>query len=190
MNNKISMHVEKKILLYINNIEEREPIFVDNFYTYEINRNVIIEILTRLVDNLILRKYSSNIYYKPKNTLFGELGINKEKLVKRLYIQNNNEIFGYITGPSIWNYFRLTTQIPNKKWIVSNNVKANYEDDDLRVKLIVPKILIDTENYKLLQILDVIEDKNNICIQDLNDNNYYKFLESIAKSDKKTINKL
>ncbi|CDM68429.1 hypothetical protein CM240_1265 [Clostridium bornimense] len=52
------------------------------------------------------------------------------------------------------------------------------------------KLLFKNENYKILQILDVIEHKNNFFIQDLNYNKYNEFLGNIAKSDKKTINNL
>ncbi len=190
MNDNIIMDIEKRVLTYINNVVERDPIFFSDLYKDDTNINVIETIINKLKEDSVLSEYSSNIYYKPMNTPFGELGINKEKLIKRLYLKQNDEIIGYVTGPTLWNYYRLTTQISNKRWIVSNKVKVNYEDNDLRVKLIVPKIIINNENYKVLQILDVIEDKNNLYIQDLNYNKYYEFLENIAQSDTKTIDNL
>lgn len=190
MKNNISVDIENIVLSHVNNVEETSPIFLNDFCGYDINIKEIKEILTKLIKNSVLKEYSLNIYYKPMYTEFGQLGINKKNLIKRLYLKHNDEVIGYVTGPPIWNYYRLTTQISNKRWIVSNNVKVNYEDNDLRVKLIVPKIMINNENYKALQILDVIEDKNRLYIQDLNYNTYNEFLDNIAKSDKKMINNL
>lgn len=190
MNYSRSIDSENRVLLYIDTVKERDPIFISDLYKDITNRNAVETIIKKLKKDSILREYSLNIYYKPMNTPFGELGINKEKLIKRLYLKNNDEITGYVTGPTIWNYYRLTTQIPNKRWIVSNYAKENYEENDLRIKLIVPKIKITNENYRILQILDVIEDKNRMYIQDLNWNNYNSFLQIVSKVDNDELNKL
>ncbi len=190
MNDDISIDIEKRVLSYINNVAEGDPIFLSDFYEYDTNLNILKTIIKKLKNKSLLKEYRSNIYYRPMNTVFGQLSINKEKLINRLYLQENDKIIGYVTGPSLWNYYRLTTQISNRRWIASNKVKVYYEDNELRIKLIVPKIIIDNENYKTLQMLDVIEHKNNLYIQDLNYNKYIEFLDNIAKCDKKTINNL
>lgn len=176
------MNIEKIVLEYINSIKKREPIFISDFTKFDRDAKLIKEILTKLQNDFVIKKYNENIYYRTEKTQFGELGIDKEKLIRRLYLQDSNEIFGYITGPKVWNYYGLTTQISNRRWIATNMVKQEYENNDLRVRLIVPRIIINNENYKVLQILDVIEDKNRLYIQDLNYKKYCDFLVSIAKN--------
>lgn len=40
--------------------------------------------------------------------MFGELGIYTNKLIEKQYIKDENEkIKGYITGPVIWNEWRI-----------------------------------------------------------------------------------
>lgn len=190
MNDNIILDIENRVLSYIDTVEERDPIFFSDLYKDDMNINVIEPIIQKLKEDSVLSEYSSNIYYKPMNTPFGELGINKEKLITRLYLKNNDKIIGYATGPTVWNHFRLTTQIPNKRWIATNNANGNHENSDLRIKLIVPKTTVINDNYRILQILDVIEDKNKMYIQDLSCDNYNSFLQMVSKADKDIIEKL
>ena len=107
--------------------------------------------------------------------MFGELGIDINKLIEKQYIKDANEnIKGYITGPVIWNEWKITTKVPNRKWITTNSANRNTELQDIRVKLIKPKSKIDNDNYKILQILDVINNTDDI--QDINWNNYIDVL--------------
>lgn len=58
--------------------------------TYEKARAVAVDTVTEIVDRKILidlRVYQSNIYYRTAETPFGEIGINKGKLIADKYLQ-------------------------------------------------------------------------------------------------------
>ena len=83
-NNNIS---KEKVLEYIDNCDNNEPIFMDDIKRYviinmdkdtdikQINNNINVIIYRLLKDNKLKTKYRG-IYYKPTKTLFGETTIN------------------------------------------------------------------------------------------------------------------
>lgn len=169
------MDVATLVKKHIDNCKEREPIFVKDIVVTDENKNARNIAFHKLERNNIIKPYKKGIYYKPQVTMFGELGIDTNKLIEKQYIKDANEnIKGYITGPVIWNEWKITTQVPNRKWITTNSANRNTELQDIRVKLIKPKTKIDNDNYKILQILDVINDIDDI--QDINWNNYIDVL--------------
>lgn len=65
---------------------------------------------------------------------------------------------GYETGLSVMNQMGLTTQMPNKRVIVTNAVKECIrEDKKLDIKIKPPKTPVTAENKYYLQTLDVLE---------------------------------
>lgn len=169
------MDVATLVKKHIDNCKEREPIFVKDIVVTDENKNARNIAFHKLERNNIIKPYKKGIYYKPQLTMFGELGIDTNKLIEKQYIKDENEnIKGYITGPVIWNEWKITTQVPNRKWITTNSANRNTELQDIRVKLIKPKTKIDNDNYKILQILDVIDNCDDI--QDINWNNYIDVL--------------
>lgn len=173
------MNIALLVRDYVKKHELREPIFVKDLKVANKNaRNVAFYRLKKLGK---IKSYKKGIYYKPEITPFGELGIDKNKLIGDLYLKRKNEIIGYVTGPILWNMWGITTQVSNKKWIVTNVVNRNIELTDLNVKLLKSKYKVTKENYKLMQVLDLIEQKD--LIQDIN----FKFYEEMLKSKINTL---
>ena len=56
-----------------------------------------------------LRCYQKGIYYRTVDTPFGEMGINKEKLIAEKYLLPDK---GYETGLCLLHHMGLTTQMP------------------------------------------------------------------------------
>lgn len=169
-----NMDIAKMVRRYVDNCKEREPIFVKKVKVpteCENERDLNFDRLER--ENKI-RKYKKGIYYKPKVTVFGELGIDTEQLILKLYIKEDSNINGYITGPAIWNKWGITTQVPNRIWVATNLIDKTTEKKNLKVRLIKPKTEVNNYNYKLLQFLDVIDQAYKI--QDINWDNYIDIL--------------
>ena len=169
------MDIATLVKRHIDNYKEREPILVRDIVVLDKDKNARNIAFHKLERDNIIKAYKKGIYYKPQVTMFGELGIDTNKLIEKQYIKDADEnIKGYITGPVIWNEWKISTQVPNRKWITTNSVNRNTEIQDIRVKLIKPKISVNNENYKILQILDVIDKTEEI--QDINWNNYIDIL--------------
>jgi len=159
---------------YVDKCEEREPIIIKDIKVlkeYENARNVA---FNRLYKEKVIKIFEKGIYYKPKKTLFGELGIDKNQLINKRYLNQGNHVMGYLTGPVLWNTWNITTQVPNRTWIATNAAKRNIDKDELKVKLLKPKVAINNKNYELLQFLDVVDQIDQI--QDIDLNNYVAIL--------------
>lgn len=117
-------------------------------------------------ENLIpeLRFYKKGIWYKTKNTPFGEAEIKTQIIVKRKYMENGN---GYITGYEALNRYGFSTQIPKDVIIATNKAKYfQQKDEELGVTIKPPKTRITQGNKYYLVVLDMLEIIDKAIITD------------------------
>lgn len=184
------MNCNEIVLEYINSYKEDEPIFIEEVKKYikdKYNKNTknifenINVILNRLCKKGIIRNFYKGIYFKPVKNIFGEMPLDKNKVIIKKYLKDENEdIKGYITGAKLFNKLGLTTQVPNITNIVTNECKNynEYKNEKLGVIIRQPKIRIDNENYKYLQLFDIINNKEQINIEVENyDEILYNFIK-------------
>ena len=125
-----------------------------------------------------LRCYKKGVYYRTAETPFGEMGIDKEKLIADKYILPD---IGYESGLSLLYKAGLTSSIPNERLIVSNVVKRCMKyDAELDVTVRPPKITIDGDNRFYLQFLDTIEFLDKAAVDA--DDPYATLLKIIAQN--------
>jgi hypothetical protein len=174
------MNTTEIVRRYINKCVERQPILLEDIKIppkYANARNVAVH---RFEKEGKIRFYKNGIYYKPKVTIFGELGVDEEQIVEKLYLKDRKRTIGYVTGPRLWNFWGITTQVPNRVWIATNRAHRNKEIDNYNVKLIKPKVTVDENNYKILQFLDVIDQVDQI--QDLDFDKFLDVMNSKLKT--------
>jgi len=114
--------------------------------------------MKRIIENKVvpdLRNYQKGIFYRTLETVFGETGINKNKLIADKYLADN---IGYETGPVILHKLGLTSQMPKQLLLATNAAKDCMRvDNRLGVVIKVPKVKVTAENKAYLQILDVLD---------------------------------
>lgn len=183
---------------YINNCPYNEPIFVKTMkeqiletikkHKDQVSKNINV-ILSRLEEKKVIKRYQTEngelkgIYYKSYVTKFGETTLDKYKIILHKYLQtDDNKIKGYIYGAKFYNILGLTTQVPNVINIATNDCINNniYKDKKLNITIRKPKIKINDENCKYLQLLDILENKDNIEF-DVNNANIilYKYIKEM-----------
>ena len=102
-----------------------------------------------------LRYYQKGIYYKTAVTPFGEMGVDKEKLIAHKYLNPDQ---GYDTGAGLLYRLGLTTQIPSGRLIATNMARECVRrDEKLNVSICPPRTKITAENKAYLQMLDALE---------------------------------
>lgn len=188
------MNYKEEIIKYIYEYEKGDPIFIEdikkhifNLYNEynmiekdKLNKNINV-IINRIVKEDIIKMYAKGIYYQPIKNVFGEMPINKNKIIERKYLKDNNgRIKGYISGEKLFNRFGLTTQISNKLYIITNNCgkKNEYYNRFLNVLLKKSTIEINNENYLYLQLIDVLKNKKRIHVEANNaDEIIYNYIE-------------
>lgn len=184
------MNYNEIIYEYINKCNLDEPLFLEEikqdvlrkYKKNEMNnlKNINV-IINRMCKKGKLKKFYKGIYYKPVKNIFGEMPLDKNKVIIKKYIKDENgNIKGYITGAKLFNQLGLTTQVSNITNIVTNECKNNneYKNERLGVVIKKPKIKIDNDNYKYLQLLDIINNKEQINIKVNNEEEIiYNFIE-------------
>lgn len=184
------MNICKIVLECIEQYPEDEPIFIEEIKKYVIQKceknekeNVLKNInviLNRLKNEGIIKAEYKGVYYKPVITIFGEMGLDQTKLMQLKYLKDRNgNVKGYIVGAKLFNRLGLTTQVPNVTEIVTNECKYHKQyDEKLRTYITKPKIEITNENYRYLQFIDILENKDNIYIEAENANEIlYKIIQ-------------
>ena len=160
--------------IYINFIKDlilemgiRKPIYISDLIncvskeydlTLEKATVVVSTALKSIMDtNAIpeLRFYQKGIYYRSVSTPFGDVGIDKEQLIQDKYLYDDN---GYEGGLNLLNKLGLTTQIPNKRVLVTNKASdCARTDKKLNVVVRPPKTEINKENKQYLKVLDALD---------------------------------
>lgn len=102
-----------------------------------------------------LRFYQKGIYYLAAETPFGEVGVNKEKIIAEKYLLPDQ---GYETDFSALYRLGLTTQIPAERCLATNKASdCQRRDKKLNVLIRPAKTHITEDNKAYLQLLDVLD---------------------------------
>lgn len=160
------MNIIELIDKYVNKYNIGTPIYSKDICGYVMglyytNVNVINEYIHRYEekhDDFI--RYRKGIYYRAVKTPFGFSNIDYNKLINDLYLCNIDQVYGYISGPTLANKIGLTTQIAKEEYIVTNNNRVVSDIDN--IKLIKPPVVVTRDNYKILQVLDLLLNKYDV----------------------------
>jgi hypothetical protein len=107
--------------------------------------------LNNLANEGYMCKLAKGKYYKP----FGQRKLKPYQAVKDLLIKNGKQV-GYITGPSIFNRFKLTTQTSDILQIGSCKGEKPGKRGTYQVIFVSQPNSITAENVRLLQWLDCL----------------------------------
>jgi len=156
-----------------------EPILVEELLEgLADHKDAVYVTINRLAGKGVIENFAKGIYYKPKKSRFGQIGLDKRKLIEKKYLKRNNMIIGYITGPQLWNECGMTTQIPNRIWI-AQNIRQKKLDYDLNVMVLKANGEIKDNNIRALQFLDIIDQID--LIQDTEKEDVIKKLIAVYK---------
>lgn len=138
-----------------------EPILIEDIEKMypQRSRPWIDKAIKTLVDSKQLKRFSTGVYYIPRKTVLGDSVLNPRKVITKKYIQNSQDIYGYLGGTSLLNSFGLTTQVPNVITVISNNESTRgrkVEVGSQSVYLCKPPTKITKSNFKTLQFCELI----------------------------------
>ncbi|GHV10126.1 hypothetical protein FACS1894162_2740 [Bacteroidia bacterium] len=135
--------------------------------------------LERFVNKGVIKRISTGVFYKPKQTVFGELKPNEEEVLKPYLFEQGKRI-AYITGTSLYSRMGLTTQIPKKIKIASRDKRIFISRGNIKATAVKSYVDVNEKNFYLLEILDALKDLNKI--PDLDKNSAIKILSNILQN--------
>ena len=124
-----------------------------------------------LCDSGKIKRFDKGVYYIPKQSrLKGGVPLGADAVARAKYVSRNGKIAGYYSGYTFANQLGITTQVPYVIEIVSNNASSRFREIDLNGRKIVlrkPKTVITDQNYRILQLLDLLSNITQYADQDM-----------------------
>jgi len=155
------MKVAEKIERKINRMQEGTTFKYQQLGIDQSEYSAAAKAIERLVKKGIIKRVSTGVFYKPKQSAFGELRPSEEELLKPYLFQNGKRI-AYITGGSLYNRMGLTTQVPKTIKVASKEKRVTTKIGKTQVKPVKSYVGVNNENYYLLEILDALKDFKTI----------------------------
>jgi hypothetical protein len=151
------MKVAGKIERKINRMQEGTTFKYQQLGIDQSEYRAAAKAIERLIKKGMIRRVSTGVFYKPKQSAFGELRPREEELLKPYLFQDGKRI-AYITGVSLYNRMGLTTQVPNTIKVASRVKRVITKIGKTQVKPVKSYVDVTNENYYLLEILDALKD--------------------------------
>jgi len=117
--------------------------------------------LERLQKEGFIKKVSKGVFYKPEQTVFGELKPDYSELL-RPYLFENGKRVAYETGTSLYNKLGLTTQMAFRIKIASRIKRINIKRGVLKADAVKSYAEVNNKNYEILGLLDAFKDIKRI----------------------------
>lgn len=135
--------------------------------------------LERFQKELLIKKVSKGVFYKPEQTIFGELKPDYAELL-RPYLFENGKRVAYETGASLYNRLGLTTQMAFRIQIASRGKRIYIDRGSLKASAVKSYAEVTDENYQALGLLDSFKDIK--IIQDSSKSQIVRRLSAIVKN--------
>ena len=182
------MNIAKKIEEKIDNIEQGDTFTYKDLSINKKEYSATTKTIERLIKKGKIKRISTGIFYKPKQSAFGELKPDEEKIITP-YLFKNGKRIAYITGLLLYNKMGLTTQIPKEISIASREKRIYITKGNIKANAVKSYVEVTDENYKYLEFLDALKDWKKI--PDLDKKSSIEILTNILKKfNKKQTEKL
>lgn len=158
-------YYKKNITKYLDTLPPEAPVTTDMVTAYMANltgepedkvRKTINVNLARLERERVVSRITRGVYCKRINTPFGDYVPSKEMIYGRWLVMDGDSVIGYETGLSLMNHIGLVSQMPRRKRIATNNYSLPIPKD-VDIEIQKPRATVTDDNYKYLQILDIID---------------------------------
>lgn len=115
------------------------------------------KVLERMQAKGLIKKTTKGVFYKPKQSVFGEIAPYYGDQLK-LYLFENGKRIGYETGVSLYNKMGLTTQMAYQIKIASRSKRIFINRGALKATAVKSYAEVTDDNYELLGLLDAVKD--------------------------------
>ncbi|MDT0687675.1 DUF6088 family protein [Autumnicola psychrophila] len=159
------MKVTKKIELKVNRMKEGTTFKYQQLGVNQDEYIAAAKAVERLVKKGVIKRTSTGVFYKPKQSVFGELKPKEEELLKP-YLFRDGKRIAYITGSTLYNRMGLTTQVPKTIKVASKVKRVVTKIAKTQVKPVKSYVEVSNGNYYLLEILDALKDFKTISDMD------------------------
>lgn len=121
----------------------------------------VAKVLERLNTKGEVKKISNGKFYKPVQSVFGELKPDRSEVL-RSYLFEDGKRIAYETGTALYNRMGLTTQMSFQTKIACRGKRITIDLEDIQATGVNSYADVTDENYKTLGLLDAFKDIKRI----------------------------
>lgn len=144
------------------NYKPGEPIFLQDIKIAGMSDANIRQKIKKLTENGEVVRYEQGIYYVPmRSKLKGEAVLAPDIVARYKYISRMGRIMGYYAGHTLANKMGISTQVPVKEEITSNNMAAIVREVSVGNRVYVVRkapVEVNEGNHIVLQLLELLKD--------------------------------
>lgn len=137
-----------------------EPIFLNDVALPGVADSELRQMFKNLCVEGKIKCFENDIFYLPaKQRIKGGSALSVDTVMRYKYISRNGNVYGYYSGFTFANAVGLTLQVPFVTEITSNEASANTMEISLKGRRFIlrkPRARITEENFKVLQLLDLM----------------------------------
>ena len=153
-------YMKNSIIANITNVIKRLQVnrvfSADIFVTDTQSRAAVRMALGRLVAMGKIRKLDRGRYYKPQETILGEMVPSIEDVLSDLVFDKNHKIIGYLTGTIVFAQLGLTTQITTQIQIGVKKYRRSAKRGRYTVTFVEQPNPIKKKDIELFRLLDAL----------------------------------
>lgn len=150
------MSVLERVTYGVNRLRVNTVFTAENFIADTLPRNNVRVALDTLVASGKIRKLDMGRYYKPKETILGEMEPDIEQVLSDLVVDKNRKTIGYLTGTIVFAQMGLTTQITTQIQIGVKKYRRSVRRGRYTVTFVEQPNPINKKNIELFRLLDAL----------------------------------
>ncbi|WP_248621246.1 DUF6088 family protein [Enterococcus cecorum] len=166
-----------------------QPILFSDLLELGISKSNLSQQLSKLCKKGELVKYDKGIYYLPKKTRLSQNIVPSGKsIAEAKYLFNKGKVYGYYSGNTFANLIGISTQVPQKLEIVTNNISAKYKEEQIGRQLFIirkTRVPITDKNVRVVQVVDLLNNLDSY-LDDGNLDNAKNQLQKYIKNNQIT----
>lgn len=183
------MSISKKIRKRVHSKSPLELFSFDHIVRPSESHSAIAKELSRLSANGSIKRLRNGVYYKPKESRFGEIRPSERNVLKYLLHDEKGKRIGYISGARLYNQLGLSSQISGVITIAGNEDKRSGDFAGLRVRYVKAYGKVGKDDINLMQLLDAIKDVGKILDSKVSESllTLYKIIQRLSTDKKKEL---
>lgn len=155
------MALAKEIREQIKRLSEGKTFRYNDLLIAKEDYTTAAKVIERLQKEGLIKRLSKGVFYKPEQTVFGELKPDYSELL-RPYLFENGKRIAYETGTSLYNRMGLTTQMAFRIKIASRGKRININRGTLKANAVKSYAEVTDNNFETLGLLDAFKDIKRI----------------------------
>lgn len=142
--------------------QPEEPILIEDISNMfpERSRYWVDNTLKAMIASGQMKRFSTGVYYIPERGSLLNDCISAERVIEKKYIKDDDDVYGYFSGPSLLYAMNIIDRKPDRITIVSNKEKSRGRMvmvGNQRLYISKAPTKVDRYNYLTLKLLEAIK---------------------------------